>query len=101
MSDSYPDKSAVAEHYFETGHKMDFPATTVLARTSGYWDSVIREALEINLEPNLLNRDSGLPLSNAWKPAIALLEPRKKSPAVIGPRTAKQEAADTCLVQAQ
>ncbi|KAJ4447063.1 hypothetical protein ANN_09052 [Periplaneta americana] len=53
----YPDKSAVAQHSLETGHKIDFSATTILDKTSGYWDLVIKEAIEIQLDGNNFNRD--------------------------------------------
>ncbi|KAJ4448778.1 hypothetical protein ANN_00169 [Periplaneta americana] len=71
----YPDKSAVAQHSLETGHKIDFSATTILDKTSGYWDLVIKEAMEIQLDGNNFNRDGGLQLSTAWKPAINTLRP--------------------------
>ncbi|KAJ4429872.1 hypothetical protein ANN_22076 [Periplaneta americana] len=71
----YPDKSAVAQHSLETGHKIDFSATTILDKTSGYWDLVIKEAIEIQLDGNNFNRDGGLQLSTAWKPAINTLRP--------------------------
>ncbi|KAJ4432364.1 hypothetical protein ANN_20983 [Periplaneta americana] len=61
----YPDKSAVAQHSLETGHKIDFGATTILDKTSGYWDLVIKEAIEIQLDGNNFNRDGGLQLSTA------------------------------------
>ncbi|KAJ4427829.1 hypothetical protein ANN_25608 [Periplaneta americana] len=53
----YPDKSAVAQHSLETGHKIDFSATSILDKTSGYWDLVIKEAIEIQLDGNNFNRD--------------------------------------------
>ncbi|KAJ4432172.1 hypothetical protein ANN_20788 [Periplaneta americana] len=52
------------------GHKMDFGATTILDKTSGYWDVVIKEAIEIQLDGNNFNRDGDLQLSTARKPAI-------------------------------
>ncbi|KAJ4431983.1 hypothetical protein ANN_20592 [Periplaneta americana] len=65
----------VAQHSLETGHKIDFGATTILDKTSGYWDLVIKEAIEIQLDGNNFNRDGGLQLSTAWKPAINTLRP--------------------------
>ncbi|KAJ4426516.1 hypothetical protein ANN_27330, partial [Periplaneta americana] len=56
----YPDKSAVAQHSLETGHKIDFSATTILDKTSGYWDLVIKEAIEIQLDVNNFNRDGNI-----------------------------------------
>ncbi|KAJ4437490.1 hypothetical protein ANN_17634, partial [Periplaneta americana] len=53
----YLDKPAVAQHSLETGHKINFGATTILDKTSGYWDVVIKEAIEIQLDGNNFNRD--------------------------------------------
>ncbi|KAJ4446315.1 hypothetical protein ANN_13010 [Periplaneta americana] len=69
----YSDKSAVAQHSLESGHKIDFG--TFLNKTSGYWDFVIKEAIEIQLDGNNFNRDGDLQLSTAWKPAINTLRP--------------------------
>ncbi|KAJ4448037.1 hypothetical protein ANN_10049 [Periplaneta americana] len=63
-----------AQHSLETGHKIDFGATTILDKTSGYWDLVIKEAIEIQLGGNNFNRDGGLQLSTAWKPASIRLD---------------------------
>ncbi|KAJ4447511.1 hypothetical protein ANN_09518 [Periplaneta americana] len=68
-------KIPLAQHSLETGHKIDFGATTILDKTSGYWDLVIKEAIEIQLDGNNFNRDGGLQLSTAWKPAINTLKP--------------------------
>ena len=37
------------------------------------WDRIRREAIEIKLQPNNFNRDSGLHISKAWSPAISTL----------------------------
>ncbi|KAJ4436284.1 hypothetical protein ANN_18915 [Periplaneta americana] len=68
-------KAILAQHNLETGHKIDFGATTILDKTSGYWDLVIKEAIDIQLDGNNFNRDVGLQLSTAWKPAINTLRP--------------------------
>ncbi|KDR16514.1 hypothetical protein L798_09949, partial [Zootermopsis nevadensis] len=52
-----PEKSAMAEHKFETGHNIDFVNTTVLEKTTGYMDRKIKEAVEIKLHPNNFNRE--------------------------------------------
>ncbi|KAJ4438541.1 hypothetical protein ANN_14488 [Periplaneta americana] len=49
--------SAVAQHNLETGHKIEFDATTVLNKASSHWDLVIKEAKEIQLDGNNINRD--------------------------------------------
>jgi hypothetical protein len=57
-----PDKSAVAQHALETGHRVEFNTTCRLARTKGYMDRIIKEAIEIKLHPDI-NRDGGYILS--------------------------------------
>jgi hypothetical protein len=57
-----PNKSVVAQHALETGHRVDFN-TCRLARTKGYMDCIIKEATEIQLHPNHINRDGGYILS--------------------------------------
>jgi hypothetical protein len=64
-----PDKSADAQHALETGCKIDFNNTCRLARTKGYMDRIIKEAIEIKLHPDF-NRGGGFILSRAWQPAI-------------------------------
>jgi hypothetical protein len=44
--------------------------TCRLARTKGYMDRIIKEAIEIKLHPDNINRDGGFILSRAWQPAI-------------------------------
>jgi hypothetical protein len=65
-----PDKSAIAQHALETGHRVEFNNTCRLARTKGYMDRIIKDAIEIKLHPDNINRDGGHILSRAWKPAI-------------------------------
>jgi hypothetical protein len=65
-----PDKSAVAQHALETGHRVEFNKTCRLARTKGYMDRIIKEAIEIKLHPDNINRDGGYILNRAWQPAI-------------------------------
>ena len=58
-----PDKSVVAQHALETGHSVDFSNTCRLTRTNGYMDCIIKEANEIQLHPNNINKDGGYILS--------------------------------------
>jgi hypothetical protein len=66
-----PDKSAVAQHALETGHRIEYNNTCRLARTKGYMDRIIKEAIEIKLHPDNVNRDGSFMLSRAWQPAIS------------------------------
>ncbi|XP_046382358.1 uncharacterized protein LOC124153306 [Ischnura elegans] len=65
-----PEKSAIAEHSISCDNPIRFEETAVIARAYGYWDRLVKEAIEIRLEPNNFNRDSGFNLSSSWKPVL-------------------------------
>jgi hypothetical protein len=56
----HPEKSAVAEHSVDLGHRILFHNTFVLATKARYMDRIVREAIEIELHPNNMNRASHL-----------------------------------------
>jgi hypothetical protein len=62
----HPDKSTVAEHRPTHDHLIRFQDTQILSTTSGYMDRLIREAIELALHRNNMNRDDGLTLSGPW-----------------------------------
>jgi hypothetical protein len=68
-----PEKSAVAEHSINAGHKIEFDNVAVLDRASGYMDRLVDEAIQIRLNQNNFNRDNGFTLSRAWHPVTKLL----------------------------
>jgi hypothetical protein len=39
----HPVKSAVAEHNFNTGHRIDFSSTSMLDKTTGYMDRLVKQ----------------------------------------------------------
>ncbi|KAJ4433104.1 hypothetical protein ANN_15361 [Periplaneta americana] len=79
----------LAQHSIEKEHKILFDHTKVINKSSHYWDRTIKEAIEIKLEKNNFNRDSGLQLSQAWTPALDQLRPSyNQGHEDHGPRTA-------------
>jgi hypothetical protein len=52
--------------------------TKILSTQSKYIDRLIKEAIEIELHPNNMDREDGLVLSRSWKPLIHSLKVRRK-----------------------
>jgi hypothetical protein len=76
----HPDESAVAEHSINLDHRIQLQDTTILSTKSRYMERMIREANEIELRPNNMNREDGLRLSRSWKPFIPSLKGCRKHP---------------------
>jgi hypothetical protein len=70
----HPEKSAIAEHSVDLGHRILFHSTSILTTKTRYMDRIVREAIEIELHPNNMNREMGFCLSSSWNPLICSLK---------------------------
>lgn len=68
------DKSAVTIHSTELGHQIKFQGTEVLAKIQGYMDWFVKEAIEIWLHLNNLNRKESFKLGQPWNMTNRLLQ---------------------------
>lgn len=63
--------SSLTQHYLETGHRIDFDNARTIASIQPFKPRIIREAIEIDVRPNSMNRrDDSQRLPHTWKHAL-------------------------------
>jgi hypothetical protein len=80
----HPDKSAVAEHIIDLGHRIQFHNSSILARKIRYMDRIVTEAIKIELLPYDINTEGGFCLCISWKPLIGSLKLSGHDPRTLG-----------------
>ena len=64
------DSSAVAEHAWENHHQPNWEGIQCLAQERHWYTRRVKEAINIRLHPNNLNRDSGIDIPDFWMNTI-------------------------------
>jgi hypothetical protein len=80
----HPDKTGVAEHSIDQGHRIQFHNSSILASKTIYMDRIVNEVIEIELRPYNFNREGGFSLSKSWKPHIGSLKLSGHDPRTLG-----------------
>jgi hypothetical protein len=73
------DKSAVAEHSFNSRHNIQIQNTAVLSTKFGNMEHFIVEATDVDLHPINISREEGLMLSRSLRPILRHLGGEKIS----------------------
>jgi hypothetical protein len=68
----------MAKQSISLGHLIQLQDTRILSTKSRYMDQIIREATEIELHANNMNKEDDFCLSWSWKPSSTLLKDVKK-----------------------
>jgi hypothetical protein len=74
ISLQHPDKSAVAEHSMDQGHRIQFNNFSILATSPRDMDDIVREAMEVVLLHFNMNKGDGFCLSRLWECFICSLK---------------------------
>lgn len=70
-------KTAVSEHVSETGHYPIWKEVKLINQESDWYARRAKEAIHITLQPNNINKDSGIEIPEMWMPTIQKHNNRK------------------------
>ena len=84
------DNSAVAEHAWGEDHHPDWDGVTTIARDKHWHTRRVKEAIQIRLHPNSINRDTGIDFPDEWLPTI-----RQHAPPSVSHRPTQPPASDS------
>ena len=62
--------STVSEHAHNTGHKSLWNEVKFIDRDPYYYTRRVKEAIHIRLNPDNINRESGIEIPEAWMPTM-------------------------------
>lgn len=69
----YREKLALADHGWETRHTIRFKQVVTLFQSDQWRECLVQEALEVKMEPGVLNEDNAMKLSSASLPVLSLI----------------------------
>ena len=86
------DNSAIAEHTYDADHLLNWSGVQYIAHDRHCSTRREKEAIQIQLNPNTLNRDRGIDIPESWMSTIRRHTQQTKTPTVSARPTIEQPA---------